>query len=144
MSEYADWRAGPHVDRRRSSGLVLRACPRPGVRARVLPAWVRSPGKKPERFSCHPGAAGEGKAGRANVSEPSMTPRYLQPRIGDGLAGEQDPCRRKAAGGGPVTAVARVSTAGPGVKRAPYPAASHVCGTWKPRHGPQAAASRRR
>ena len=32
------------ADRRRSSRLVLRACPRPGVRARVLPVRVRSPG----------------------------------------------------------------------------------------------------
>jgi len=65
-------------DRRRSSGLVLRACPRPGVRARVLLAWVRSLGKKPKRSPCHPGAAGKGKAGRANGSEPSMTSRYLE------------------------------------------------------------------
>jgi hypothetical protein len=34
---------------------------------------------------------------------------------------------------------ARASTTGPGVKRAPNPAASRVCGTWKPRHGPLVA-----
>lgn len=32
---------------------------------------VRSPGKKPKPFSFHSGAAGEGKAGRVNVSESS-------------------------------------------------------------------------
>jgi hypothetical protein len=55
---------------RRSFRLVLGACPRPGVRARVLPAWVRSPGKKPELFPCHPGAAGKGKTGRVNRVNP--------------------------------------------------------------------------
>lgn len=81
------------ADRRRYSGLVLRACPRPGVRARVLLARVRSLGKKPKQSSCHPGAAGEGKAGRVNESEPLMTPRYEKPRVGDSSAGVQDPCR---------------------------------------------------
>lgn len=81
------------ADRRRYSGPVLEACPCPGVRARVLPVRVRSLGKKPKRFPCHPGAAGEGKAGRANSSEPLMTPRYEKPRVGDSSAGVQDPCR---------------------------------------------------
>jgi len=81
------------ADRRRNSGLVLRACPRPGLRARVLLVRVRSPGKKPKQLSCHPRAAGEGKAGRVNSSEPLMTPRYEKPRIDEGVAGVQDPCR---------------------------------------------------
>src|SRR5271157_5357100 len=39
-------------------------------------------------------------------------------------------------------APARESTAGPGVQRAPTPAVSRVCGTWKPRHGPAPGAGR--
>ncbi len=90
-----------HADRRRNSGLVLVACPRPGVRARVLLARVRSPGKKPRQFPCHPEAAGEGKAGRANSSEPLMTPRYEKPRIGVSLTRFDDhPVRQSGATSG--------------------------------------------
>ena len=32
------------------------------------------------------------------------------------------------------------NTVAPGVKRTPGPAASHACGTWKPRQGPASAA----
>jgi hypothetical protein len=89
------------ADRRHCSGLVLKARPLSGVRARVLLVRVRSPEKKPERVPCHPGAAGKGKAGWANASEPLMTSRHCEPWIGDGSAGGQDPCRREAAGGPP-------------------------------------------
>jgi hypothetical protein len=41
---------------------------------------------------------------------------------------------RRAAGRGFDPAC--VSTAGPGVERAPNPAAARMRGTWKPRHGP--------
>lgn len=51
---------------------------RPSV-SRAVPAsvcvmgncGVQSPRKKPKPFSFHPGSAGEGKAGRVNVSESS-------------------------------------------------------------------------
>jgi hypothetical protein len=44
--------------------------------------------------------------------------------------------RRAAAGGiGPVVR----APLGPGVKRAPNPAVTRMCGTWKPRQGPGAA-----
>lgn len=49
MSEFSQIGGLIHAGRRRNSGLVLKACPRPGVRARVLPVRVRSPGKKPKR-----------------------------------------------------------------------------------------------
>ena len=45
--------------------------------------------------------------------------------------------RGRAAAGGIGTG--RVSTAGLGVKRAPNPAVTRMCGTWKPRQGPGAA-----
>ena len=61
--------------RRRSSRLVLRACPCPGVRARVLPARVRSPGKSLRApVSSGGGGRGEGRAGESR--EPSLMSRY--------------------------------------------------------------------
>ena len=50
--------------------------------------------------------------------------------------------RRRGFTGGQGHHLAAWSTAGPGVERAPYPAVSHVCGTWKPRHGPRGGVSR--
>jgi len=37
----------------------------------------------------HPGVTGEGKAGRVNVSEPPLTPRQSEPRVGGGGIGVQ-------------------------------------------------------
>lgn len=53
--------------------------PRSDVRRLVLLVGVRSSGKKPKGLRFRPEERpGEGKAGRANVSEPLMTPRYLK------------------------------------------------------------------
>jgi len=46
---------------------VLKACPRPGVRARVLLAWVRSPGESGD-FSGTEFSAGTGLFGGATFS----------------------------------------------------------------------------
>ena len=45
------------------------------------------PGGKPEGSPSHPGATGEGKAGRAKDVNPWLMPRNWQPRMGDGCAG---------------------------------------------------------
>jgi len=45
------------------------------------------PGEKPEGSPCHPGATGEGKAGRAKNVNPWLMPRKRQPWIGDSVAG---------------------------------------------------------
>ena len=61
-----------------SSGRVLEARPRPACAA-VLPAGCEARGRSP-RGPVPSGTTGEGKAGRVNASEPSMTPRHGQLR----------------------------------------------------------------
>ena len=56
---------------------MLKARPRPDVRR-----WQRRGAElrgKAQEPPFHPGATGEGKTGRVNVSEPSMMPRYVDP-----------------------------------------------------------------
>ena len=50
------------------------ACPRPR-RASLVTAGCEARGKA-EGLLFHPGVTGEGKAGRVNVREPPMMPRY--------------------------------------------------------------------
>ena len=61
-------------------------------------------------------------------------PAYLrnEPRVGDGVAGVQDPAVERRLTAGRRVFVVRVSTAGPGVQRAPNLAGSHEWGTWNP------------
>ena len=61
MSEHVDWRFDQ--DRRRNSGLVLRAWPRPGVRRRRSRRGPKLQAKAQER-PFHPGATGERQIGR--------------------------------------------------------------------------------
>jgi hypothetical protein len=62
--------------RSRSSRSVSEIGPRPGVRLQVLPVRGAKPGEEAQgpllRLGERPG---EGKAGRANASEPSVMPR---------------------------------------------------------------------
>src|SRR5579864_9830366 len=65
-------------------------------------------------------------------------------RVGRFVPGWQGPAvvrRQTAIADVPMVAG---NTVAPGVKRTPGPAASHACGTWKPRQGPAALPGRLR
>jgi hypothetical protein len=64
----------------------------PPRRACAGPACAGAePGGKPEGSPCHPGATGEGKAGRAKDVNPWLMSRKWQPRIGDSATGVTGP-----------------------------------------------------
>lgn len=92
---------------------------------------VRSSGQKPKRVSFHPGA-GEGKTGRANVSEPLLMPRYPGLREMGWQTGVQGLAVEERQAAAVEIFVGRVNTAGLGVEGAPTPVAARACGTWKP------------
>lgn len=80
----------------------------------------------------HPSVTGKGKAGRANEREP---PQASLPRTsGDGSSTEEQDPPLGGGSGGRSFDVGHESTTVPGYRRRPTPAASHQCGTWKPRH----------
>jgi hypothetical protein len=109
-----DWRVGD------AGGVAFGQCSRP-VPALTCVAghrWVRSSGKKPKRVLFHPGDAGEGKTGRANVSEPPLMTRYPELREMGWRRGA-GPGRGGTANGGRTVFVGRVSTAGLGSRGRP-------------------------
>jgi transposase len=99
--------------------------PSPPRRALRVTAGCEARGEA-QGHSFHPGVTGEGKTGRVNASEPSMTSRDRKLRKME-CAAECRACRWDAA-----------VAAGRGFPAvwAPTPVVSHPCGTWEPRRGP--------
>jgi hypothetical protein len=87
MSEHVDWRFDEY--RRRSSGSVLRAWPRPDVRR-----WRSRRGSKHQAKAqgraFHPGATGERQTGRVKNLNLRLMSRYGELRRWDVVAGRKD------------------------------------------------------
>ena len=71
-----------------------------------MTAGCKAPGKA-QGLPFHPGATGEGKIGRVNVSEALMMPRYRDPRMVEVAPGCRDVAvvMRQAAAGEQMSAV---------------------------------------
>jgi hypothetical protein len=87
MSEHVDWRVEQH--RRRSSGPVLVAWPRPGVRRRRPRRGSKHQAKAQGR-PFHPGATGERQIGRVKNLNLRPMSRYGQLRRWDAVAEHRD------------------------------------------------------
>ena len=126
MSEHVDWRFDQ--DRRRSSGLVLRAWPRPDVRRRRSRRGSKHQAKAQGR-PFHPGATGERQSGRVKNLNLWLMSRYGQLRWWNAGAEYKDSPLRSGRRRWEARP-ARMSTAVLGTQEAPTPLVARACETW--------------